>query len=353
MADIIDGVVKVGEYSANLSELVSSKKEYILKQIGNTFLLLIILMAFGCFDFLHFQFHWEYLADSNFWISVGTKAIADICSYNIGINVIIDDIIKRNAVLVKLKAIYDQLNNLKDKDFEIFINEYNKECKAKAYKNMINHKIYMLNKRSRRKDKLMYSSSLISEEDKLKNRYCVHRMELENLKKDEYVKENIDSLDVRFREIDAAVFEIELNGSEKVVQNKVTGSINKGRFVASMGALVGVIAAPIVINSFGFQPNKEEFEEGVVAGVNYAIRMASDIGVIIWQFVRGIFSAHKIVSEQLTIPMSERVKILKKYYAWREEHGKSVPKCYKDLTEEPQYIEMTEEEYLKSQENKL
>ena len=336
---------KIGEASENVKELVSSKKETIIKQIANVILLLVILLVFGCFDFLHLTFHWEYLLDSNFWVSVSVKAVADICAYNIGINVILDEIIRRNTTLCKLKEIYDNLNKYKENDFEDFINEYNRECKIRQYKNEINFKIYKLNKKAKHCDKILYSSS--KEEDidlKKHNKYCIARSELEAIKTDKFIELNIDNLEVKYVDIDPAVFDLEINGSQKIEQNKITGSLNKGRAIASLTTLASVIAGPIIINSFKLDPNQQEFEDGVVAGVNYALKMASDIGILFWQFLRGILSTHKIVSQQLTIPLEERVKILKKYYLNRKANNKKVPQCYEDLFKEVKYVEVSKEE---------
>ena len=82
----VQGLQAISDAKGDVSDLISSKKEYVIKQVVNIFLLLIILVVFGCFDFLHLQFHFEYLLETNFWINVVTKAIADICAYNIGIN---------------------------------------------------------------------------------------------------------------------------------------------------------------------------------------------------------------------------------------------------------------------------
>ena len=98
-----------GNFSDSVGDLVSSKKQFITKQVLNVVLLLVILLVFGCFDFLNLVFHYEYLFNANYWINVGTKAVADICSYNIGVNFIIDDIIKRDLTLQNLKKIYEEL----------------------------------------------------------------------------------------------------------------------------------------------------------------------------------------------------------------------------------------------------
>ena len=331
-----------------VEDLVSSKRQFIVKQLTNALLLLVILLVFGCFDFLHLKFHYEYLIDYNYWVNIVIKAVADICSYNIGVNFIIDDIINRNMTLARLKIAYEKLNSVKQEDFPVFIHEYNLKQKIIAWKNYINHKIYILNKFARKSDRLRYanwSKATVQE----KNRYCLKRYRLETMKTDAFIQENIDNLEAPYKDIDVAVFELEINGAEKIVQNKVTGSVTKGRAIASVSTLLGVVLFSAVFQPIGLQPNKNEFESQMVAAVNTAIKISTDIGIIIWQFTRGIFGTPKIVSNQMTIPLSERVKILKEYYSWRKSKGEEVPQCYLDLLKEKREedaieVELTQEQ---------
>lgn len=336
---------KVNDVTETISDLISSKRQFVIKQITNVFLLLVILIVFGCFDFMHFKFHYEYLLNPDYWINIGVKTVADICSYNIGVNFIIDDVIKRNKTLQKLKTLYEKLNAVKQEDFPEFINYYNKQQKKIAYKNYINRKIYLLNKHAKKSDRVNYSLNPTA----CSSRYYNKRLSLEKMKTDEFIDANIDSLEAPYKDIDVAVFELEINGTEKIVQNKVTGSLTKGRAIASISTMLGVVIFSIIFNPIGLDPNKEEFEDGVVAAVNYAIKIASDIGIIIWQFTRGIFGTQRIVSNQLTVPLAERVKILKLYYEWRKQKGKALPKCYIDSLQEKndndeEYVEITMDE---------
>lgn len=347
----------LGQVSDSVGDLVSSKKQFITKQIINVVLLLIILLVFGCFDFLHLVFHFEYFLNANYWFDVGIKAVADICSYNIGVNFIIDEVIKNNKILAKLKETYEKLNALKENDFDDFLFEYNRDQKVIAYKNKITHRIYRLNKYAKRADKIEYNR-LIKRTDctwnEVKNRYCIKRHQLELLRTDEYIKQNIETLNVNYKDVDSAVFEIEINGTQKIIKNQVTGSVSKGRAIASSTTLLGVVVGSMVIRSISLAPNQQEFENQMIEAAHYAMKMASDIAIIIWQFLRGVLGTHNIVSQQITTPLSERVTILKKYYAWRQNKGLKVPKCYLELTIEKEQstknndyieVEMTQEEY--------
>lgn len=361
-SEIAKGVVQVGAVSDAVSDLISSKKQFIAKQIVNVFLLLLILLIFGCFDFLNLEFHYEYLAEASYWFDVGTKAVADICAYNIGVNFILDDVIKRNKTLISLKRIYDKLNDCKQDDFDEFLEEYNKQERVKAYKNRMVHKIYLLNKRARKKDIILYNRLIktgksVHDITNEKNLYCRKRAQLEYMRTNEYIFENIDSLNVRYINIESAVFGIEIDGAPKVDENKVTGSVSKGRAIASSSTLFGVIVWSMVFRSISLAPDQEQFENQMVAAAHYATKMAADIGIIIWQFMRGMLGTHKIVSQQITTPLSVRVKVLKEYYSWRRKKGLFVPDCYLNLLREHkdedenekeiEEVEMTKEEYEK------
>ena len=333
---MMNNAAQASEKMSELSELVSSRKEYILKQTINGFLLFTILVIFGCFDFAHLTFHLEYLIDPNYWYNIFMKGIADICAYNIGINVVLDDVIKRNTTLERLKILYEKLNACKDKDFPEFMVVYNRENRVKAYVSKMNHQLYKLNKYSRRSSKVKYNKGIRT------GHYCKKRSELEYLMTEEYIKNNYDVLNVRYRDIDAEIFELEINGSRKVVQGKVTGSIGKGRLIATSTTIMGVIAISMFFNSFSLEPDMQEFEDELTAALYYIMRAVTDVAIVCWQFMRGVLTTHSIVSNQLTLPLSERVKILKRYYAWRAEHGKSVPQCYLDTLKEKKDEELVE-----------
>lgn len=354
----INGLQMIASASDTASELAASKKEYITKTVINSVLLLVILIIFGCFDWVNLKFHFDWLTDVNFWGKMAMKVVASLCAYNIGINFIVDEVIKRNKNLGNAKYKYEMLNASKQRDFEYYIHHvYNPGEKKAIYINMINKKIYLLNKFSKKKDKILYISELPERQaEKEKNKYCIRRKELEYLKSDEYINANIENLKVRYRDVDHTVFELEIGAKQKVHQRNVTGSIAKGRAISTGTGALSIIGVTMFIGSFSVAPDQQELVEGTVAAVNTVVKMCSDIAVIIWQFFRGILSTTNIVSQQLTSPYVERTEILKKYYRWRQENGQTVPKFYQELYEmdniqledtKEEFVEITEEEYNK------
>lgn len=339
---IYDGVNKVNDSLDKVSGLVSSKSEFIIKQAVNSVLLFIILIIFGCLDFATLTFHGEYLLTPSFWGTIGTKMIAALCAFNIGINMMLDNEIKKNTELRNNIETYEKLIALKDTDFEYFvIHIFNRKLKIQIYKSQINKQIYRLNKFSKAKDRLLYSSELEeNKEKKLKNRYCRRRRSLEELKSDEFIEKNIDSLKVNFREIDPAAFELEINGAQKVKGIKVTGNVNYGRLKESSTIIMSMLLFSMLTTSFGLTASKEVFESQMVAFWHYCLKAVEDIGVVLWQYINGTIRTRKIVSSQLTIPYAGRNKVLKEYTNWHFTNSKYKSPSYEKLHQKEEFVEV-------------
>lgn len=340
-----EGVDKANEGLDWAVDLISSKREFLIKQVANSILLFIILMVFGCLDFATLTFHADYLITASYWATIGTKMIAAICAFNVGINVMIENEIKKSDQLKQNKLDYNKLIRLKDTDFEYFVVKvFNPKLKIAAYRNYINRQIYLLNRFSRRRDRLLYSSDLPeNQEKKLKNRYCRKRAELEELKSDEYISKNLDNIKVKYHEVDPAVFELEINGAQKTRGIKVTGSIPVGRAKESSTIVWSMLAVSMLTTSFGLTASKEEFENNMIAFWHYALKAAEDTAIVLWQFVNGLLRARNIVSAQLTQPYAGRNTVLKAYVNWREDTKAKKSAVFDELHDD-EYVEISEEQ---------
>lgn len=344
---IYDGVSRVNDGLDWFTGLVSSKREFIIKQAANSVLLFIILLVFGCLDFATLTFHGEYLLTASYWGTIGTKLIAAICALNIGINMMLENEIKKSEELRRNKERYEKLIKLKDTDFEFFVvRVFNVELKIRAYKASINYKIHRLNRFSSRSDRLLYSSELPENQAKKeKNHYCIKRRELEELKSDEYIQKNIDNLVVHYKEIDPAVFELEINGAQKTTGVKTTGNITFGRIKESTTIVMSMLLISMLTTSFGLEASKEKFESQMVAFWHYCLKAAEDTGIILWQFFNGTLRARNIVSSQLTQPYAGRNIVLEAYVNWRAENKAQNSAAFEELKEEDdEVIEISKEQ---------
>ena len=352
---IYEGISQINDLIVGATAVASSRRESIVKQAMNGVLLFIIFAIFGCLDFATLTFHYEYIMTASFWGTVGTKTIAGVCAFNIGINFMIDTEIARNAVLAELIKKYNALKERKQIDFEYYVTRvFNREEKKKAYISQINRKINLVNRFSRRKDRLLYSSDLPeSQELKKKNRYCRIRKELEELKSDAYIEKNIDSLYVRYYEVDPSVFELEIDGSPTIRGVKTKGSLGRGRIKETSTVVMGIILATSFFTAFGLEADKEIFEDQMTAFWHYFLKAAEDLFIILWQAFQGMLRVRKIVSQQYTEPYAGRVTVLTKYLEWRLDNNIPESKSHKEITEmvKEEVIEVTPEQLAKMQEN--
>lgn len=315
---------------ARVTSVVGSNSEKIGKTIVNTVLLIIIFAVFGCFDFLNMSFHFEYLANITFWTRVIAKSIAGICAYNIGVNLSWDREIEKDVLLRENAEKYERLNKLRDnKSFNKYIVEvFNPEEKKKAYISKINQKLYWLDKFSTNKSKLLYTLTSDDEnrqrEIELKksvNRYCIKRKELEELKSEEYIAKNLDSISVRYSYVDPIIFDIDIDGKSNYKGVKVKGSASQARAKKTSSVMLSMIGVSAFLTSIGLDANQEQFENQVVAFWHYVLTCAEDVGVILWKVLSGIFASRKIINSEITRPLVDRNMILTKYIEWCAENN--------------------------------
>lgn len=365
MANPFEKISNVNDSVYDTISLASSKKEYFVKQAINTALLFIILLVFGCLDFARLKWHFEYLVEPSYWGTILSKTIAGICAFNIGINLMWEVEIKKNKTLGKAIKLYNHLISFKDdKDFDYFItNVFNPAEKKKAYISQINRQIYFLNRVARRKDKLLYSSEIPEDTEdyenkveelkqrKLNNKYCIKRQELEDLKSEEYIDKNINSINVNYQVVDPIVFSLEIDGSVKITGVKTKGNITVGKVKASTSVAIGMVGFSMFLTSFGLELNQEEFANQMVRFWHYLLKCVTDVGIVLWQTYRGMLNSRKIISSEYTQPYVGRNKVLIDYYNWKleknyiskEKHDEIVN--YQDEVE----VEMTVEEFKKMQ----
>ena len=309
MANVIDT-------THNLISYANSNRNKISKIVINSILLFIIFAIFGCFDFVNFTIDITLLANWKYWTQVFTKTLGGAIAFNIGINLMFDHEIESDLVLAEQREKYRNLNDKKDQTtFNYYVtNVFNKQEKRKAYKDKINRKIYWLNKFSTNKSKLLYSSD--KEDEKAKSKYCIKRKELEELKSDEYIEKNLDSIIVRYNMVDPIVFELEIDGSRSYRGVKTKGDVNFGRARLTSGVVLGMILISMIITSIVLAPDQQQFENQMVRFGHYVASCASDTGIILWQAFRGMINARKLVSQELTEPFAGRNMVLDSYFQW-------------------------------------
>lgn len=352
------------------TSLLSTNGEKIRRTIINAVLVIMILIVFGCFDFLTWSFEFSKITTVEYWTTISSKLVATICSFNIGINFNWDSTISRAVELKKAIELYDILIKQKDDgNWDYYVNHiFNKGTKKKAYIQMINKKIYRLNKISKDSDKILYSSVIPNgidnyeefvkelEDKKAQNKYCVRRKELEYLKSDEYIQNNLSSITVKYSRVDPSVFNLGIDAKPKVDSFNVKGNVGIGKVKASGTVALSMVIVSMFTTALVISINQQDFVDQMQAFWYYLLTCIVDAGLIIWNLFRGTRGASAIVSEQLTEPYVNRNKVLTGYIQWKKENNikptESFTEINKLIDEENNVVEMTKEEYEKSLLNK-
>lgn len=337
MGNPLNKVSELGDVLSRGVSYASGKREQLIRQAINGGLLFIILLVFGCLDFATLKFHPEYLTSIGYWGTVFTKTIAGVCAYNIGINLMWDLEIAKDYILAFAIARYEKLKRwADDKEFEFFVTKiFNHREKKKAYISQINKKIYRLNKFSKAKNRLLYSSDLPENQaKKLKNRYCRKRTELEELKSDEFIEKNIDALQVKYMEVYPEIFKLEIDGSTVSRGVKTRGNVTVGKAKATSSMIFGMLTFSAFVASFGLEMDQEEFASNMEAFLHYLLKCAEDIAIIIWQSLRGALRTKRIISSELTQPYVGRNKVLLDFLMWKHEKGEFTDEEYNGYIKE-------------------
>jgi hypothetical protein len=352
------------------TSLLSTNKEKIRRGIVNSLLIVLVLGVFGCLDFMTWTFDFSRIITSEYWTKITTKLVAAICSFNLGINFNWSYAIERAIELKNNIDLYNILIKQKDDaNFDYYVNHiFNKHTKRRAYINKINRKIYFLNRISKDSDQALYSKKIPSsaenyeqlvkelEEQKKTNKYCIRRAELEYLKSDEYIKENIDSLGVSYTRVDPSVFDLDINAKSKENVIKVKGNVGIGRARASSSVALSMVVISMLTTALVLSLNQEQFVDQMQAFWYYLLSCIIDAGLVAWNLFRGTRASASIIDDELTKPYAGRNKVLKGYIEWKETEGKQPSASFlkiEQLKKEEEGIievEMTEEELNKLKE---
>ena len=354
----------LNEVTGRFESLFSGNKERLFRTAMNVILTIVVLAVFGCFDFVNMEWDWTRVFTYAFWTRVTSKTVAAVCCFNIGINFNWEGALSTFYVLKETIKSYEAL--VKDKDdenFEYYVNQvYNMESKKKAWINKINRKIYRLDRFAKNKDKLLYTSKIPEGVDdyelkvqhlelkKQHNKYCIKRHELEELKSDSYINDNIGSITVRYSKVNPSAFEMDINGKITDEDNKVTGNVALGKVKATSSVVLGVILVTAVMSAIVVSINQQQFVDQMQAFWYYVLSATVDVGIIAWNLFRGTMACKSIIEEQIHRPYVNRNKVLKKFISWKLVNNIKTSESHKyikSLTEEV-VVEMTKEEYEKS-----
>lgn len=352
--------IATNKWEAYLNE----NKETLGRWIMNTVLIIIILFAFGCFDFMTLKFDLSRITTSVFWTKISSKMVAGVCAFNVGININWSQTIKNCIELKDAIALNTELNKKKDNTtFEYYVDTiWNKQEKIKAYVYSINRRLYWLNRFAKDTDKLLWLRG--TEEEKAKNRYCRKRATLEALKTKEYIENNIDGLKVHYKRVNATAFDMDVETQTvRYEQTQTQGNITLGKVSESKNVAITMFLIAAFTTAIILDLNQQQFEDQMRAFFYYLLNALVDAGIVIWKLIQGTRASKRIINKQLIKPYNGRNKVLIAYYNWKKENNIPESASYELLQQvknpvmannddNTEYIEMSQEEFDKLNKNK-
>ena len=311
-------------FASTASTWVADHKRRILVNVSSAIMIVIICGVMGCFDFFTMKFDITRLLEVRYWSHIFARTVCLICSLNIGINMFQPYAEERNYLLQRDSIRYDGLVGMKEqKSFEGFILlDFNPQEKKKAWVAHINKKINTLGRFASDKSRMLWGlpqekldANPSLKEAKRKSWYCKKRAVLEEMKTEQWMNNNIDSLRVwTFHAIDPSVFDLSINGKEKYSGYKLTAHSGLARSSKTATSLMSFIAISAMITVWYMELDEQSLVNSVVGWLSCVINVCLDVSFVLWQFIRGSLYTTKLVEDEIHRPYIDRTRILVEYY---------------------------------------
>lgn len=292
--------------------------------------LLILTMLASMWDWVNMGFTLSKITTKAYWNDVILNAVMYSCALILG------NLLKLEKLELKNKA-YDDLLSIyrndklpyKDENFVTYITTIlNPSIKKEFLKKKYENKLARLEKYSLDSFQLCYNmatESLDFDEyvkkqvkNPLKKFYCRRRRNLEKIRSDEYIEKHYQSMFVRYPKVNPYSFtyylSIKMNDRTKYqTENKTAKdmSIKLSRKLV-YSVLGATILALLVIN-----PDANELMEQANGWIAIIIQYIIRVGMIIANFVMGIYNAKTIFNDNYLRPINNRIRMLDEYQVFK------------------------------------
>ena len=306
--------------------------------------LLILTMLASMWDWVNMGFTLSKITTKAYWNEVILNAVMYSCALILG------NLLKLEKLELKSKA-YDDLLNIyrndklkyKDENFVTYITTIlNPSIKKEFLKKKYENKLARLERYSFDSFQLCYNMATESlnfddyvkkqVKNPLKKFYCRRRRNLEKIRSDEYIEKHYQSMFVRYPKVNPYSFtyylSIKMNDRTKYqTENKTAKdmSIKLSRKLV-YSVLGATILALLVIN-----PDANELMEQANGWIAIVIQYIIRVGMIIANFVMGIYNAKTIFNDNYLRPINNRIRMLDEYQVFKT---KNKWQSKKDIEEE-------------------
>lgn len=287
-------------------------RDKLVKNIITTILLILILIVEGCFNFITLEFNFSILYEIQFWIKIIFKMTLLLLVRMLALNIFKPKARENNKELQVEKNKNEKLSRLKDADFPYWIeNVKNIEIKIEAWKNKITKKLLRLEQKASENDRHLYFDNSISEEEKMKNKYYRRKTYFLSLLTNDFIDGNINTLQVRFQRLDAAIFDLPVNLEHEENKYQISSKSKSATFISLAVASVGLLLINIITSGLYFSKN----DSILIATI---ISLSVDLVFLSYQFLMGILDSYRIINNNELLPYINRNRILKEYFYYKK-----------------------------------
>ena len=206
----------------------------------------------------------------------------------------------------------EKLVKLKEADFPYWIeNVKNVDIKKEAWKNKINKKLLKLERKASDDDRHLFYDNTIPEEEKIKNKYYRLKMRFLSLLTNDFIDSNINTLQVKFQRLDAAIFDLPVNLEHEDNKYQISSKTKSATVISLAVASVGLLVINILISGLAFGANDAILLATIIS-------LSIDLVFLSYQFLMGIFDSYRIVNTQELLPYVNRNRILKEYFYYKK-----------------------------------
>lgn len=274
-------------------------------------------MMIGLFDFVDGTFDPAQLLTIDYWRGVTMLMLASVLFLLSAANKNIEKIIKEDQDVQYKSDTLEKVAKSQDLfDFDEYLSEKNRDRKKITYIETIKIKIDRLDNGiwwipfvngGATQDKMIYNG--YDEELKKKNEYCIKRNELDYLMSDEYVDANIDSMNLKFPEMQRSFVTVgyeTTNSLPWITERKSIKMVRdlSPRFLITIGS--GAFIA-------SFIPG---VAEGITAGLVFGVFVK--LLVLVANYIGGLEYAPQFVESKVKVDLQYRYEIVLDYHNWKK-----------------------------------
>lgn len=295
----------------------------------NYFLMVCILFILGAFDIFVIKRN-DKMFDTEYWYHaisrLGAYGLASILGLRIGYPKAIENNLTLSELLTKNKTLKQE----REEDFGDFLDEINVEVKIVHWKSKINNEIRRLEKRAKigyheyyktqNKEVLKsYQCKKITERKVRKaDKYCQLRKELETKQTDEYIKENLNYLNIKSPIIYQADFDCESIHHAGIVEYKTKKTTKQTETKIVSSTLLWSIFFLFLLSCIILDIDEALAEQRAVAIVSMIFNVMIDVCFTLWKFVSAYSASDKVVEQEDLRVAVDQNTLLRKYKTWRK-----------------------------------